>query len=185
MAEVCPAASPEILIIPGSDNRAAALLAGQIDATTAEPADVVQLLARASDRLHVLVDFASRLPDLVTTGVHVSSDFASAHPDAVRDLVKAMLEMHRRVAADPDLLTRQATDRLGFDPGDVPAILETHRGLGTWDPDGGLSREALRYSLDFYIKTGSLDPGLTEDRVADLSYLEAVLEEIGQAASSP
>ena len=185
MAEVCPAAAPEILIIPGSDNRAAALLAGQIDATTAEPADVVQLLAEDSDRFHVLVDFASRLPDLLTTGVHVNSEFAAAHPQAVRDLVKAVVEIHRRVAADPDLLITQAIDRLGFDPGDVPAILETHRSIGTWDVDGGLSREAVEYSLGFYIRTGSLGPGLTGDQVADLSYLEAVLEELGRASSSP
>jgi NitT/TauT family transport system substrate-binding protein len=185
MAEVCPAAAPEILIIPGSENRAAALLAGQIDATTAEPADVVQLLAQASDRFHVLVDFASRLPDLVTTGVQVNSAFASAHPQAVRDLVRAVLEIHRRVRADPDLLSRQAVDRLGYDSNEVPAILETHLGMGAWDVDGGLSLEAVEYSLEFYIRTGSLDPGLTEARVADLTILEAVLEEIGRAASSP
>ncbi|MEX0788758.1 MAG: ABC transporter substrate-binding protein [Anaerolineales bacterium] len=180
----CPGTIPEILYIPGSDSRAAALLAGQIDATTAEPADVVHLLREGSDRFHVLVDFAVRLPDLITTAVYVNLDYAQAHPETIRALVEALLMSHRSIEANPDLLTSQATRRLGIDASEIPSILATHRRIATWDVNGGLTWEAIGYSLDFYVQTGSFEPGLESADVAELSFLEAGLSELGLSGSS-
>jgi NitT/TauT family transport system substrate-binding protein len=185
MGESCPGVRPEVLIIPGSENRAAALLSGEIDATTAEPADVVQLLGGESDRFHILADFAARLPDLVTTGVQVNAEYARQNPQAVTALVVALLETHRHIAADPEVMTMAAVEHLGLEEDDVPAILEAHTRLAVWDRDGGLTREAIEYSLEFFTTNGSLEPGLTVDQVADLSFLNAALDEIGRAATAP
>lgn len=181
MRQNCPEITPEILVIPGSENRAAAMLAGQIDVTPLEPADVVQLLQKAPDRFHVVVDFAASLPDLMTSGIYVGLDYAAEHPHAVQDLITALLITHRRLAADPTLLIEEATTRLGIDAASVPAILEAHLRIDSWDVNGGLTREAVEYSLDFYMQNASLEPGLTPDDVADLSYLAAVLEAMGRA----
>jgi NitT/TauT family transport system substrate-binding protein len=185
MLETCPEVLPEVLIIPGSENRAAALLSGEIDATTAEPADVVHLMAGASDRFHVLVDFAALLPDLVTTGVNVNTEFAQENPQAVRALVLALLDTHRRIAADPGLLTTAAVARLGLDEALLPAILEAHMRLRAWDPNGGLTRDAAEYSLEFFTSSGSLDPGPSVDQIADLSFLDAALAEVGRVGAVP
>lgn len=176
----CPQIAPEILVIPGSENRAAAMLAGQIDVTPLEPADVVQLLAKAPDRFHVVVDFAASLPDLMTSGVYVHLDYAAEHPHAVQDFLTALLDVHRRLAADPEVLLEEATSRLGIDAAMAPAILEAHLRIDSWDVNGGLTREGVAYSLDFYMQNGSLEPGLTVDDVADLTYLTAVLEMMGR-----
>jgi NitT/TauT family transport system substrate-binding protein len=184
LQENCPGTVPEILYLPGSESRAAALLAGQIDATTAEPADVVLLLREASNRFHVMVDFAVLLPDLITTAVYVNLDYAQAHPAAIRDLVEALLTAHRTIEADPDLLTSQATGRLGIDASEIPSILAAHWRIATWDVNGGLTRDAIDYSLDFYVRTGSLEPGLESGDVADLSFLETGLSELGLSGSS-
>jgi NitT/TauT family transport system substrate-binding protein len=184
LQENCPGTIPEILYIPGSESRAAALLAGQIDATTAEPADVVHLLREGSDRFHVMVDFAVRLPELITTAIYVNLDYARAHPETIRALVEALLTAHRSIQADPDLLTSQATGRLGIDVSELPPILAAHRRIVTWDVNGGLTRDAIDYSLDFYVRTGNLEPGLESGDVAELSFLEAGLSELGLSGSS-
>ncbi len=176
----CPEITPEVLIIPGSENRAAAMLAGQIDVTPLEPADVVQLLQKAPDRFHVVVDFAASLPDLMTSGVYVNLDYAAEHPHAVEDLLTALLSTHRRLAADPNVLIGETTTRLGIDAASVPAILEAHLRIDSWDVNGGLTREAVEYSLEFYVQNGSLEPGLTADDVADLAYLTTVLQAMGR-----
>jgi hypothetical protein len=46
--------------------------------------------------------------------------------------------------------------------------------------DGGLTDEAVRYSLAFYAESGELDPALTPADVADLTYLNQVLAELGR-----
>ena len=176
----CPGIAPEVLIIPGSENRAAAMLAGQIDVTPLEPADVVQLLQKAPDRFHVVVDFAASLPDLMTSGVYVSLDYAGGHPHAVQDLLMALLSTHRRIAAEPGLLIDEAITRLGIDAASAPAILQAHLRIDSWDVNGGLTREAVEYTLAFYLENASLEPGLTADGVADLAYLTAVLEAMGR-----
>ncbi|MGH2628096.1 MAG: ABC transporter substrate-binding protein [Anaerolineales bacterium] len=180
LAEDCPEISPEVLVIPGSENRAAAMLAGQIDATPLEPADVVQLLDKAPDRFHVVADFAASLPDLMTTGVFVNRQFAEANPQAVEDVVRALLTVHRHIAADPDLLVPEAVARLGIEAELLPAIVEAHLRIDSWDVNGGLTREAVDYTLEFYVRIGSLEPGLTTDYVADVSYLTTILNELGR-----
>ena len=59
--EKCPGTQPEILIIPGSANRAAALLAGQIEVATVKVADRVEIEAQAPGRYHAVMDFAHEL----------------------------------------------------------------------------------------------------------------------------
>ena len=46
--------------------------------------------------------------------------------------------------------------------------------------NGGLTEEDLQYTIDFFTDAGVLEGDLTVEQAADLSYLEAVLEEIGR-----
>ena len=176
----CPALKFEQLTISGSDTRAAALLAGELDATPLELADWIQLEQKAPKQFQVLVTFAQELPNLKTTGVHVRRAFAEKNALAVRDYVRAVLTVHRTIKTHPTELTNATVKFLKLDAPTAQTIAQAYLARNVWDVNGGLTREDVQYSVDFFTRTKSIPEGLTADAVADLSYLNAVLAEIGR-----
>ena len=177
----CGGIEPEVVIIPGSENRAAAMLAGEIDGTAMELADAVQLELLAPDEFTLLANFGKDLPTLKVTGLYVSDEFAAENPQAVKDFIEAVLTVHRQIAENPDLLAEEAEKRLEIDPELLDSLVEAHLAVNFWDVNGGLSEEDIQYTLDFFTNVGNIEEGaVTVDDLADLSYLNEVLEEIGQ-----
>jgi NitT/TauT family transport system substrate-binding protein len=176
----CPGVEPRIVTIAGSEHRAAALLAGRIDATPLELAESLYLAVRAPERFRTLVRFADELPFLATTGVQVNRSWAARNPQAVRDYLKALLTTHRKILRQPELLVAEARSRLRFDPSLLAQVVEAHLRSNAWDPNGRLTEAVVRESLAFFARSGSLPESLTAERVADLSHLERVLDDIGR-----
>ena len=112
--------------------------------------------------------------------MYVNGDFAKEHPEVVRDYIKAVLTVHRQISENHALLVEEATKWLAIDPAALPLIAEAYFQLNAWDVNGGLDEEAIEYSINFFVEGGSLEAGLTVDNVADLSFLNAVLDEIGR-----
>jgi NitT/TauT family transport system substrate-binding protein len=177
---MCPGTQPDVLYIPGSANRAAALLAHEVDATTLELADMIQLDVKAPGRFHVLASFSRDLADLKTTGVQVNQAFARAHPQAVRDYVRALLMVHREHSGDAQFIAQEATRRLEIEPELASQVAAAYFEIDGWDVNGGLTEQAVQYSLDFYAQAGSLPSSLKPGDVCDLSFLNDVLAEIGR-----
>lgn len=178
--ENCPGVEPEFVIIAGSENRAAALLAGEITVTPLELADVVQLDLKAPGKFHTIVNFAQSLPNLVATPVYVSQNFATEHANVVKDYIRARLEVYRTIAADHKLVDVRAAKVLEIDKDLLPKVVAAEFEAGGWDVNGGLTVEAVQYSLDFFIQSGGLGAGLTAEKIADLSFLNSVLDDIGR-----
>ena len=176
----CPGTEPQILTIANSSARAAALLAGELDATPLELADVAELNEKAPTRFHTLVDFATELPRLKTTGVHASRAFLQKNPELARAYLKALFHVHRDIRANPQLLTDAIVRYLKMDAATAKRLGEAYLARNIWDPNGGMTPEGVAYSVDFFTQTGSLPEGLSADKVSDLSYLEQVLAEIGR-----
>jgi NitT/TauT family transport system substrate-binding protein len=172
----CPGTEPQIVIIPGSENRAAALLTGAVDASPVELADAVRLRLKAPGRFRTLVDFAAAYPQLKTTGVHVNREWARRNPESVHDYLRALLTVHRQVIDDPARLAAEARRRLGVDA----EVVSAHLTARAWDVNGGLTRDTVAYTVAFFTRSQSLPNGLTPERVADLRPLERVLAEIGR-----
>lgn len=176
----CPELKYEQLFISSSGNRAAALLAGELEATPLSLSDWIQVQQKEPNRFHVLVNYAAELPELKTTGVHANRAFAEQQPEAVRDYIRALLTVHRTIQSDPTALEKAIVKFLDLDAETAQTLAQAYLALGMWDPNGGLEREDVQSSLDFFTENGSLPEGLTVDGVADLSYLNQVLEEIGR-----
>jgi ABC-type nitrate/sulfonate/bicarbonate transport system substrate-binding protein len=145
-----------------------------------ELADAIQIELAAPGQYHLLTNFAKDVPKLKTTAVYVNGDFAAQHPEVVKDYIKAILTVHRQIKENPDLLIEEASKWLAIDPAVLPMIVEAYFAVNAWDVNGGLDEEAVQYSLDFFTGAGTLEPGLTVEKVADLSFLNAVLDEIGR-----
>lgn len=179
--ESCPGINPEWMIVPGSPNRAAALLAGEIDATPAELADAIRLQRERPGEFYVLADFATDLAELKTTSFYANTTFLEEHPEAARDFIKALLEVHREIAANPNIVTEAAPKLLPEVPEEnLEVITQAYMDINAWDVNGALTDESVAYSLDFFVQAGSVEPGLNAADIADLSFLNDVLKEMGR-----
>jgi len=181
LATECPSAKPTFLIVPGSDNRYQALIAGQIDASPLELSDAIALESQAGTRFRLITSFAQALPDVHPTTVYANGDFISANPDSVKAVLKALLEQHRKISGDAKYLSEIV---LKYYPKVKKETLDKaaqqYVSLKMFDVNGGLTAENFKGTLDFFTKAGALQPGLAVADVSDLSFLQAVLSEIGR-----
>jgi NitT/TauT family transport system substrate-binding protein len=176
IAQECPGIEYEIVLISGSSNRAAALLAGEVDVTPLELVDAQRIQEEAPDSVRVLVVFADDLPDMIVTGIHANRAFAEANPDVVEDFLSALLTVHAEIAEDPEPLVQKASEVLGEDADVLRPIIDDHLAFDAWSVDGGLTEARVNNSLTFFASTGDLSGSLQSDDVADWSYLQVALE---------
>jgi NitT/TauT family transport system substrate-binding protein len=176
----CPGIQRQILLIQGSQNRAAALLTGEVDATPLELADFVRLQRLAPGRFHALTVFSSEFPRLKSTGIQVNTEFASKYPEVVRDYLRSLITVHRQIYLDHEMLKEAAKKYLSVEQDLIPEITEAYIAQNIWDRNGGLLVDDLEYSIRFLTEMGQLKPGLTVEDVANLSYLDSILNELGR-----
>jgi ABC-type nitrate/sulfonate/bicarbonate transport system substrate-binding protein len=181
LARACPDARPDILFVPGSTNRMAAVLSGSLTATVLQLSDVVRLERLAPGRISVMADFAREWPAVATTGVHVNTRFAAAHPDWVSTYVRARVAANREIAGHGEALVALADRVMGAEP-DWKTLAPIYTALPAWDPNGGLTRAGVQETLDFLVRHTGLSPTLTPDMVADLSYLDAALRDVDSSS---
>ena len=183
LAEKCPDAKPNYLIIPGSENRLAALLANQIDASPVELGDGVTLDLQAADRYHLLTSFAQDLPNLQPTSVYFNAEFMAANPGSVLAVIKSMLTVYREIEGHPELLAEVSRK---FVPNAITeaTLTQATQKYTDWKifpTDGGITPENLQYTIDFFGPngTGSVPTVLKPEQVADLTFLQTALKELG------
>lgn len=180
---VCPGTEPNYVVIEGSNNRVAAMLADQIDASPLELSDSITIESEAADRYHLISSFAADLPDLQTTSVYVNGDFAAENPGSVLAVVMAVLEQHRMIEGDPAYLKSIAEEFVGdaINPDTIDEAAAKYVELGMFPTDGGLTDEKLAYTAEFFGPdgTGTTETLLEVDQFADLSFLQMALDELG------
>jgi NitT/TauT family transport system substrate-binding protein len=177
----CPGTEPQYLVFGDSATRAAALIAGELDATPVELSDALTLESQAGDEVHQLSSFAEDLPNLKTTSFYGHTPWMAEHPEAVKDFLRAVIEQARMSVDDPDYYA-QLVDKHYPDAAEETkeGAIEAYTTGGFLPVNGGLTEEDLQYTIDFFTDAGVLEGELTVDQAADLSYLDAVLEEIGR-----
>lgn len=181
IGSTCPDIKPNYLVIPGSENRAAALMAGEIDVTPAELIDSVRIMELRPGEFHRIANFATDLPDLKTGGFWVRSDFAKQNPDVIKAFIRNVLEVNRHIVDDQDWFMEQVPRFLPDVETDLlPKIAEGLLSINNYPVNGGMVETSGQYTIGFFTDSGRLDPGLTAEKAYDLSYLNAVLDEIGR-----
>jgi NitT/TauT family transport system substrate-binding protein len=180
----CPGTKPNYVVISGSPNRLAALLADRIDASPLELTDAVTLEAKASDRYGLLASFSEDLPELHPTSIYVNGDFAKKNPDTVKAVVKAVLEQNRKIASDPSYLKQIATKFVpkAIDASTIDSAAKKYVDLKMFNVNGGLTQENLDYTGKFFGPEGAkaVDQDVPTSQWADLSFLTQAVNELGQ-----
>lgn len=175
-----PGVEPEWLIIPGSPNRVAALLADEIDATPAQWGDLFTAEKERPGDFHVLSKFAEDLPLLVDAVYYAKPEFLAEHADFVKAWIETELEVRRRYATDRAFLVEQTPKYVAIDPEVIVATADAYIDTDVWPVNGGLSLEELQYTWDLQVEMGLLDaePAIDVATTIDRSLLDEVLEEM-------
>jgi ABC-type nitrate/sulfonate/bicarbonate transport system substrate-binding protein len=176
----CAATTPEILLISGSANRVAGLELGEVDGAYLELEHWLRLQEIAPGEFHVLIDFAKEFPEVRISTYSVRRKWAEENREQVEDFARALLVAHRSVIADPHLLRDAIVKYLSIDAARAQELAEAYLLEEIWDPNGQLSSEQVQATLDFLSAADMLPADLKVEDVADLSYFNAVLDEIGR-----
>lgn len=168
------------LIIEGSQNRLAALLADQIDASPVEFGDA--LILDAEGGFQRTVSFATDLPELHPTSVYGNAAWMADNPEVATALIRELLEQHRRINSEDGYMMELFQEYLPEEASgeNAEAIANAYVEAGIFPDDGGLNEAAVQYTIDFFGPdgTGDIETELTVDQVSDLTYLQAAQDEL-------
>jgi NitT/TauT family transport system substrate-binding protein len=176
----CPGVTPAIVMIPESSNRLAALQTGEIDAAMLDLEEGLYVADQAPEDFHVLVDLAKEFPEIQFSSFAVPTVWAEQYPETLRDFIRALLVMHRRIVEKPRLLQAEIATRMALDMAEAQNVTDAFLAANAFDPNGGLTEQNVQATIDFLTDVGSLPAGVRTQDVADLTHLNAVLDEIGR-----
>ena len=172
IGQECPDIEPEYLVIGGSDVRAQALLAGEIDATALTIADIA-VLEQEGTQVNLLADFGESLPELRPSALYANANFVTENPEATTAFLEAVLEVHDQINADPAYLVSIIQEHLPeTDEAILDSVAAEYVERGLFDA-AALTEENLQFTIDFFTNAGVIEAGLVPADIADLSYAEA------------
>jgi ABC-type nitrate/sulfonate/bicarbonate transport system substrate-binding protein len=175
----CPEAEPDFLIVKKASGRMAALLSGEVDAATIDLQGLIYLEGEDPGAYHALIIFAEEFPGLQINSYVTRRDLAEQYPELIKDLIRAVFDA-RRSLQDPQLLSEAIVEYLPVQPPDPQQVADLYLSGSTWDLSGEYTLDTVQATMDFMQEYGDLAPELEAKDVADLSYYEAVLDEIGR-----
>jgi ABC-type nitrate/sulfonate/bicarbonate transport system substrate-binding protein len=174
--------TPNWMIIPGSDVRAEALMRGQLDATPAEIADVLNILTAKPGQFHVLISYAKTFPQLIGSMYFARADYLQKNSATVESMLEAILTAHRSAEERPTSVKENALRLLpDTKPELIDAIAASYKELRIWDINGGAGKERGDASIKFFEESGLLKKNaVTFQQAFDPGPLERVLKKIGR-----
>lgn len=176
----CPGITLNYVVIGSTNTRKAAILAGEIDATLLEPDDFLDVEKQAPGQFHTLVNFGDEFPGLFFNVVNVSKAWGEQNPELVQAFIRALLVSIRSINGDPKILPAQLEGRLSYTVEDAEKTSSLFLNPTTWDNTGSMTTETVQFNIDFLVAAEAIPPGLTVEDLVDLSYLNAVLDDIGR-----
>lgn len=136
LMERCPGTAIQILIIPGSENRAAALMAGRIDLAALELADAIEVDRLRPNEFHRVADFGRELPWLLSFLYIAPADHLVRRREVLKAFTREVLAAYQIAARDPDLIDVAAAKYLRtYEPSTAVVLARAYAGAGLWPVD--------------------------------------------------
>lgn len=165
--------TPNYIVISGSENRAAAIMNGQIDATPLELSDWVKVDVQRPNQFQLLVNFSKGLASLSTSSYYANTDWLETNKPVGVAFMAEILKTHRMVEQDPKLLEEGAKKYVPeVDAAALPRIIAAYKEIDGFPVNGGLDAAKVEGTIKFFTDSGQLQPGMTVQRAANLSVLE-------------
>lgn len=175
-AAECPSAKPNILIVPGSENRVAGLIAGQLDASPIDSQNTAQLQAQKPGDFAPIDSFSK---SAVLASVYVASDaWLTKSPDTVKALVAAYNDVVNATNTDPTAFIDRTKQLLtDTDPAIVESVAKSYVARKMLVPVSGVQTAVIEDALKFY---GSAQAYTKVKTAADVATTDFVTGVTGQ-----
>lgn len=162
------------IYIPGAENRLAALLAGQIDATLLDYPNLNEMKAKAPDKFHEIQDFSKdpTIGKIKSSFFSVNDAWYAQNKDATVEFLKMMMKGYLDTKADPTLVAPLAqANNVQYDAPQQAALVDELS--GALDPTLSVDESTMNFTIQFYVSTGNIQPGLEVSQVLNLEPLQA------------
>lgn len=175
-ASECPSAKPNVLIVPGSENRVAGLIAGQLDAAPIDSQNAAQLQAQKPDMFAPIESFSK---SAVLASVFVASNgWLQGSPDTVKALVAAYNDVVNQTNSDPTAFIERTKQLLAdTDPAIVENVAKSYVSRKVLVPVSGVQDAVIADAIAFY---SSAQPYGKVKAPADVATTEFVSGLTGQ-----
>jgi ABC-type nitrate/sulfonate/bicarbonate transport system substrate-binding protein len=178
---VCKA-SPNIIVVPGGENRIIALRNGQIDATLVQLSDWLNLDAQAPGRFHVIVSGGPF--NISGSGLWANTDWLEKNREIATAYLAETLKTFRIINGNPQLLEKATLTYVpDTRPESLAPTVRTYRQIGAWPQNGGDS-SMLEEAIRFFTEQGELKPGLDAKAIVAGGNLQNALKMIGRVPGS-
>jgi NitT/TauT family transport system substrate-binding protein len=169
----CPNTRPNIMIIPGSENRVAGLIAGQLDAAPVDLQNTAQLLQLRPDNFGVIRSFGESV-QLVGSVYYASTDWLQKNEKTIKEFVSTYVDVLKEAQRESAPFKETL---YGIQP-DAPRpvldkVLEGWLAQDIYIPVKGVQPEMIDFAIQFY---GKVRPYRTIKSAADVAttdYLPA------------
>jgi len=176
LSSECPDAKPNVMIVPGSENRVAGLIAGQLDASPIDSQNTAQLMGQKPGDFGTIDSFSK---SAVLASVYIArADWLKDHPDVVKGLTGA----YNVVVNDTNADRKEFVDRTkqllaDTDPGIVEAVANGYIDRKVLVPVSGIQPAVIDDAIQFY---SSAKPYQKIKSAADVSTTDFVAGLTGQ-----
>jgi ABC-type nitrate/sulfonate/bicarbonate transport system substrate-binding protein len=172
----CPQAQPNILIVPGSENRVAGLIADQLDASPIDAQNTALLMEQQPGKFHVIDSFAESTR-LLASVFYARSDWLAENEQAVKDFTKAYVDVLKEGYANPEILQAELKELVP----DAPPVLLDQVLKGwierrVWNPIGGVQPDTMQAAIEFYASARPYERIKTPEDVSTTEYVEGLSE---------
>ncbi|MEQ8444405.1 MAG: ABC transporter substrate-binding protein [Pelagibacterium sp.] len=176
LAATCPETNANITVIEGSDNRLAALVAGQLDASVIDLQDWALLQQAMPGAFEVTSDYTKTLP-IMRAAFAAPPAFIEANPELIEDWITVHLDVYQEIYENPQLLVEKGLEVLGeIDPEVLPQIVDAFVAAEIWPVDGGPTDASVQATIDFFDNDGEPFETISAPAdVVDRTILDAVL----------
>jgi ABC-type nitrate/sulfonate/bicarbonate transport system substrate-binding protein len=170
----CPRARPNILIVPGSENRVAGLIAGQLDASPIDSQNTAQLMALRPGQFDTIKSFGQE--DKLLASVYVSP---TAWLDQNREMMKVLAKtyvdvVHEAYSDRTPFLARTKELLANTDPKIVEAVVDSWISRGILVPVWGVDPQAVEGAIKFYSTARPYRRIKTASDVATNAFVEGL-----------
>jgi ABC-type nitrate/sulfonate/bicarbonate transport system substrate-binding protein len=175
--------NPKILVIPGGENRIVALQNNQIDGTTIQLGDWLNLDSNAPGKFHVLE--TGGLYNISGAGLFANADWLDKNKEIATAYVAETLKTFRMIHANPMVLDAVIKKYVPDTPKNAigPAIKAYINVVKAWPQNGG-DTTMLDDTIKFFSETGELKPGMDSKRFVNTAVLESALKIVNKVSGA-
>jgi ABC-type nitrate/sulfonate/bicarbonate transport system substrate-binding protein len=171
--------NPNVMVVPGGENRVIALQNNQIDGTLVQMGDWLNLDAKAPGKFHIIN--TGRLFNVSGMGVWANSDWVAKNEPVATAYIAESLKTFRMIHASPSIMEAAVQKYVPDTPKQTvaPAIKAYLEVVKAWPQNGG-DTTIVEDTIKFFTERGELKPGIDVKQMVNPKILDGALKIVGK-----